>query len=113
MAYTVGEVARLANVSVRTLHHYDEIGLLEPSQRSDAGYRLYSDDDLERLQQILLYRELDFALEEIAQVLTDPGFDRSTRSSLSGGSSRTSSSVTRRCSRSSTRRSWQWKEGFD
>jgi len=75
MAYTVGEVARLAHVSVRALHHYDEIGLLEPSQRSDAGYRLYSDDDLVRLQQILLYRELDFALEEIAQVLQDPDFD--------------------------------------
>ena len=75
MAYTVGEVARLAHVSVRALHHYDEIGLLEPSMRSDAGYRLYDEQDLTRLQQILLYRELDFALEEIAQVLSDPDFD--------------------------------------
>lgn len=75
MTYTVGEVAKLAHVSVRTLHHYDEIGLLEASQRSDAGYRLYSDRDLVRLQQILLYRELDFALDEIAQVLSDPAFD--------------------------------------
>jgi len=75
MAYTVGEVARLANVSVRTLHHYDEIGLLEPSQRSDAGYRLYTDDDLVRLQQVLLYRELDFTLDEIGQVLCDQDFD--------------------------------------
>lgn len=75
MAYTVGEVARLAHISVRTLHHYDEIGLLAPSQRSDAGYRLYSDEDLVRLQQVLLYRALDFALDEISQVLSDPGFD--------------------------------------
>jgi DNA-binding transcriptional MerR regulator len=75
VAYTVGEVARLAHVSVRTLHHYDEIGLLEPSGRTDAGYRLYNDRDLSRLQQVLLYRELDFTLDEIAQVLTDPGFD--------------------------------------
>lgn len=75
MAYTVGEVARLAGVSVRTLHHYDEIGLLSASGRSEAGYRLYTDDDLGRLQQILLYRELDFALDEISQVLADPAFD--------------------------------------
>lgn len=75
MAYTVGEVGKLAHVSVRTLHHYDEIGLLVPSQRSEAGYRLYSDDDLSRLQQILLYRELDFTLDEIGQVLADPEFD--------------------------------------
>ena len=58
MAWTVGEASRLAKVSVRTLHHYDEIGLLEPSDRSDAGYRLYTVSDLERLQQILLFREL-------------------------------------------------------
>jgi DNA-binding transcriptional MerR regulator len=70
--YTVGEAARLAHVSVRTLHHYDEIGLLVPSGRSPAGYRLYSEADLRRLQQILLYRELDFGLEEIAAMLTDP-----------------------------------------
>jgi DNA-binding transcriptional MerR regulator len=59
--HTVGEVARLAGVSVRTLHHYDEVGLLPPSGRSEAGYRLYSPTDLERLRQILFYRELDFA----------------------------------------------------
>ncbi|HET6351784.1 MAG TPA: MerR family transcriptional regulator [Coriobacteriia bacterium] len=75
MSYTVGEAAKIAHVSVRTLHHYDEIGLLEPIARSDAGYRLYSDDDLIRLQQILLYREFDFTLEEIATVLADPDFD--------------------------------------
>jgi len=69
--YTVGEVARLSHVSVRTLHHYDEIGLLVPSQRSAAGYRLYSADDLRRLQQILFYRELEFGLDEIADMLAD------------------------------------------
>jgi DNA-binding transcriptional MerR regulator len=69
--YTVGDVARLAHVSVRTLHHYDEIGLLSPGGRSAAGYRLYSTEDLLRLQQILFYRELDFGLGEIAAILAD------------------------------------------
>ena len=69
--YTVGEVARLSRVSVRTLHHYDEIGLLVPSGRSPGGYRLYSASDLQRLQQILLYRELEFGLDEIARMLAD------------------------------------------
>jgi DNA-binding transcriptional MerR regulator len=71
--YTVGEVARLSHVSVRTLHHYDGIGLLTPSGRSAAGYRLYSDADLRRLQQIRFYRALEFGLEEIARILADPG----------------------------------------
>jgi DNA-binding transcriptional MerR regulator len=73
---TVGEVARLAHVTVRTLHHYDELGLLVPSGRSEAGYRRYSDDDLRRLQQILLFRELGFALDAIQRMMDDPGFDR-------------------------------------
>ena len=72
----VGEVARLAHVTVRTLHHYDEIGLLQPSGRSEAGYRRYSEDDLRRLQQILLFRELGFTLEAIQQMVDDPAFDR-------------------------------------
>jgi DNA-binding transcriptional MerR regulator len=72
MAYTVGQVADLAGVTVRTLHHYDEIGLLTPSDRTSAGYRRYDEADLDRLQQILLYRELGFALEEIAAILDDP-----------------------------------------
>jgi DNA-binding transcriptional MerR regulator len=76
MAWTVGEVARLAQVSVRTLHHYEAIGLLQPSGRSAAGYRLYTPLDLARLQQILLHRELGFRLGEIGRVLDDPGFDR-------------------------------------
>ncbi|HEY2272047.1 MAG TPA: MerR family transcriptional regulator [Jatrophihabitantaceae bacterium] len=70
--YTVGEVARLSHTSVRTLHHYDDIGLLTPERRSPAGYRLYTDDDLQRLQQILFYRALDFGLDDIAAMLADP-----------------------------------------
>jgi DNA-binding transcriptional MerR regulator len=73
---TVGQVAKLAHVSVRTLHHYDELGLLTPTGRSDAGYRLYTMADLERLQQILLSKELGFALDEISELLADPAFDR-------------------------------------
>ncbi len=76
MVYTVGAVAKLAHVSVRTLHHYDEVGLLEPSERSDAGYRLYSDEDLATLQQVLFYKELGFGLEEIRELMADPAFDR-------------------------------------
>jgi MerR family transcriptional regulator, thiopeptide resistance regulator len=67
--WSVGEAARLAGVTVRTLHHYDEIGLLSPSERSEAGYRLYSADDLGRLRDVLAYRELGFGLEEIAAIL--------------------------------------------
>jgi len=62
----------LSHVSVRTLHHYDEIGLLTPSGRSPAGYRLYADADLRRLQQILYYRELEFGLDQIASMLNEP-----------------------------------------
>lgn len=75
-SYTVSDVARMAGVTVRTLHHYDQIGLLEPSDRTDAGYRLYRDEDLRRLHQILLFRELGFGLEAIARLLDDPAFDR-------------------------------------
>jgi DNA-binding transcriptional MerR regulator len=75
MALTVSQVARLAKVSVRALHHYDEIGLLRPSERSEAGYRLYTQEDLQRLQQVLFFRELEFPLEEIRRILGDPSFD--------------------------------------
>ncbi|TDC81176.1 MerR family transcriptional regulator [Micromonospora sp. KC606] len=75
MTYTVGQVAKAARVTVRTLHHYDEIGLLSPSGRTAAGYRRYDDADLERLQLILWYRELGFPLEEIAAILDDPDAD--------------------------------------
>ena len=76
MAYKVGTVAKLAGVSVRTLHHYDELGLLEPSGRSESGYRLYTDPDLERLQTALFYRELGFGLDEIRELIDHPALDR-------------------------------------
>ncbi|HEX7197577.1 MAG TPA: MerR family transcriptional regulator [Candidatus Limnocylindria bacterium] len=74
-SHTVGAVARLAGVTVRTLHHYDEIGLLKASGRSAAGYRRYADVDLDRLQRILFYRELGFGLDEIRTVITDGDAD--------------------------------------
>ena len=67
----MGQVAALAGVTVRTLHHYDRIGLLSPSGRSAAGYRLYAPADLDRLHQVLLYRELGFSLEDVADLLSD------------------------------------------
>jgi DNA-binding transcriptional MerR regulator len=73
--YTVGRVADLSGVTIRTLHHYDEIGLLCPGGRSAAGYRIYEDSDLERLQRILFYRELGFTLDEIATIVDDPRTD--------------------------------------
>ena len=73
--YTVGRIAALSGVTVRTLHHYDDIGLLTPTGRSTAGYRQYDEADLERLQQVLFYRELGFPLEEIVRLLNDPGTD--------------------------------------
>src|ERR671921_1095917 len=73
--YTVGKVARLSGVTIRTLHHYDEIGLLSPLGRSAAGYRLYEDYDLERLRRILFYRELGFDLKEITTIIDDPRTD--------------------------------------
>lgn len=74
--YHVREVARFSRVTVRTLHHYDEIGLLVPSSRTPAGYRLYDDVDLLRLQQILIHRELGFSLSEIGDLIDAPDFDQ-------------------------------------
>ena len=74
--YTVQQLARLAKISVRTLHHYDQIGLLQPGTRSPAGYRQYGETELLRLQQILFFKELDFPLAEIGRVLNDPHFDQ-------------------------------------
>ena len=71
----VGEVAALAGVTVRTLHHYDRIGLLSPSGRTSAGYRQYAPADLDRLHRVLVYRELGFPLEEVATLLDDPAAD--------------------------------------
>jgi DNA-binding transcriptional MerR regulator len=76
MGLSIGEVAGLASVSVRTLHHYDEIGLLVPSVRTESGYRLYSDADIASLQQVLFFKELGFPLSEIARIMHDPSFDR-------------------------------------
>ena len=73
---TVNEVSKLSGVSIRTLHYYDTIGLLHPTEITEAGYRLYDDAALERLQQILLFRELEFPLKEIKKVLDAPNFDR-------------------------------------
>jgi len=74
--YHVGDVSRIAKVSIRTLRYYDEIELLVPRARTEGGYRIYTDDDLLRLQQILLGRELGLSLEEIRRSLDDPSFDR-------------------------------------
>ncbi len=73
---TVKEVSTLTGVSIRTLHYYDSIGLLSPTQITESGYRLYDDIALERLQSILLFRELQFPLKEIKAILDSPGFDR-------------------------------------
>ncbi|MFF1378273.1 MerR family transcriptional regulator [Streptomyces sp. NPDC058308] len=75
MSYSVGQVAGFAGVTVRTLHHYDEIGLLVPGERSHAGHRRYGDTDLDRLQQILFYRELGFPLDAVSALLDDPDTD--------------------------------------
>ncbi|MBD1371223.1 MerR family transcriptional regulator [Hazenella sp. IB182357] len=76
MGLKVKELADLAGVSVRTLHYYDQIGLLTPSEVSAKGFRIYDGIDLERLQQILFFRELDFSLQEIKAILDNPAFDR-------------------------------------
>ena len=73
---TVQKVSRLTGVSIRTLQYYDRIGLLHPTEYSDAGYRLYDDAALETLQQILLFRELEFPLKDIRKIIESPDFDR-------------------------------------
>ena len=74
---TINEVSKLAGVSIRTLQYYDKIGLLHPSGYTDAGYRLYVDTDLECLQHILLFRELEFSLKDIKVIISSPDFNRS------------------------------------
>lgn len=74
--YQVKELAKWGGVSIRTLHHYDQIGLLKPEMMGENGYRYYGDQSLERLQQILFFKELDFPLREIQAMLDHPGFDR-------------------------------------
>ena len=73
MALTVGELAKLTGITVRTLHHYDELGLVRPSGRTTAGYRLYEEADVVRLQQVLLFRELGLPLHEIAAAIDEAG----------------------------------------
>lgn len=73
---TVKEISDLTGISVRTLHYYDEIGLLKPTEKSEAGYRLYDDKALETLQQILFFREFDLSLKEIKAVMENPALDR-------------------------------------
>ena len=74
--YSLKEVSRMTGITPRTLRHYDRIGLLPPTGRTEGGYRLYDDGSLERLQQILLFRELEFSLKDIEQFLSAPDFDR-------------------------------------
>ena len=74
---TIHEVSELTGVSIRALQHYDKIGLLRPRRSIENGYRLYSDDDLARLQQILLFRELEFPLKNIKNIIDSPDFDQS------------------------------------
>ena len=74
---TVNEVSKLTGVSIRTLQYYDKIGLLHPAKYTEAGYRLYNDAALETLQQILLFRELEFPLKDIKEIISRPDFDRS------------------------------------
>jgi MerR family transcriptional regulator, thiopeptide resistance regulator len=74
--YTVRRLAELAGITVRTLHHYDEFGLLRPAARTDSGYRLYGERELLLLQQIMFFRQLDVPLEDIRRILADPRFDQ-------------------------------------
>jgi MerR family transcriptional regulator, thiopeptide resistance regulator len=78
MSYSIGQAAGVAGVTIRTLHHYEEIGLLPASERTRSGYRSYDESDLERLQRILYYRELGFPLSEITALLEDPHNDAAT-----------------------------------
>ena len=73
--FSVSQVSKLAGASVRTLYHYDQIGLLTPLRQQDNGYRCYSEQHLAKLQQILLYRQLDFGLEQIRDMMQAPDFD--------------------------------------
>lgn len=72
----INEVAKLTGITVRTLHYYDQIGLLHPSETTEAGYRIYNQDALDKLQQILFFRELEFPLSDIKEIVSSQGYDR-------------------------------------
>lgn len=72
---TVNEVSKLTGVSIRALHHYDNIGLLKPASKSKSGYRLYSDENIKKLYQIIIFKELEFSLKEIKEIVSNPSFD--------------------------------------
>ena len=74
--YKINEVSKLTGVSIRMLHHYDKIGLLSPRKRTDSNYRMYNNNDISRLYQILLFKELEFPLQEIKQILDDKDFNK-------------------------------------
>lgn len=76
MRHSIGSLSKLSGVSIRALHHYDQLGLLRPSEIAESGYRYYDDAAVERLWQILFFRELDFPLSEIGEILSSPSFDR-------------------------------------
>lgn len=76
MDMKVKDVAEMVGVSIRTLHHYDQIGLLTPNETTDSGYRLYSEEDLDKLQQILFFKELDFPLKEIKRIIHSSSFNK-------------------------------------
>ena len=75
MEYTVQKLARLAGISTRTLRYYDEIGLLKPARINSSGYRIYGQKEVDKLQQILFYRELELSLDAIKEIITSPSFD--------------------------------------
>lgn len=77
MDLKINDVAKLTGVTVRTLHYYDQIGLLKPSEITDAGYRLYNEEEIMTLQQILFFRELDFPLSEIKEIINNPSYSKS------------------------------------
>ena len=78
MEYTIKQLSDLSGVTPRTLRWYDQLGLLRPGRLTDAGYRIYGPPEVDRLQEILFYRELDFSLEDIRRLLDDPAYDRQT-----------------------------------
>ena len=83
--HTIGEVARMSGITVRALHHYDDIGLLSPSGRTESGYRLYDDRDIDRLRDILAFRELGLGLDEVAEALASSDGSHATLVRCSGG----------------------------